>query len=253
MANFKLSQLQELNNITEEQANGSYIMVVANDETGKLKNFRIKLSELSKFVETGGVVQESITPDEVAQMISTAIRQHEKIEIDGSTITIPEKIEEVHTTLTDVTGTITDIKDTTDAVVQETLEIKSTVNSIETISNQAITKATNAVNTVKTIQTDVEQAVTKVDEAHEMISNIQEGIEEAVSKVDTIESTVTETSNKVEEVHAVVTDVQTLANTNNATIIQITEEIEILKNTTPTIDSVTEEHADEIFNECFGI
>jgi hypothetical protein len=92
MANFKLSQLQELRNITDEQAQASYIMVVANDETGKLKNYRIKISELSKFAENGGFVQESITPEEVAQMINLAIKEHETVVAGGETIVIPEKI-----------------------------------------------------------------------------------------------------------------------------------------------------------------
>ena len=35
MANVKLSQLQELKNITKDQAQESYVMVVAYDDTGK--------------------------------------------------------------------------------------------------------------------------------------------------------------------------------------------------------------------------
>ena len=103
MANFKLSQLQELRNITDTQAQSSYIMVVANDETGKLKNYRIKISELSKFAENGGFVQESITPEEVAQMINLAIKEHETVVAGGETIVIPEKIVEVDSTLKSVT------------------------------------------------------------------------------------------------------------------------------------------------------
>lgn len=203
MSNFKLSQLQELRNITDTQAQSSYIMVVANDETGKLKNYRIKISELSKFAENDGFVQETITPDEVARMINLAIKEHETIVAEGETIVIPEKILEVDSAIKSVTTTIDDIKDTTSAVVQETVNIQNTVKDIESTSSEAITKASEAVTKVE----DVEQ---------------------------TIQTVVVEKLPQVEE-----------------TIVNITQEIEILKTTQPTIDAVTDEHVDEIFNECF--
>lgn len=219
MSNFKLSQLQELRNITDTQAQSSYIMVVANDETGKLKNYRIKISELSKFAENSGFVQETLTPDEVAQMINLAIKQHETVVSEGETIVIPEKIVEVDSTLKEVTETVVDIKDTTDAVVEETLNIKTTVQNIESTSTEAITKASTA--------------VTKVEAVEETIQTV---VEEKLPQVEqTIQTVVVEKLPQVEQ-----------------NIVNITQEIEILKTTQPTIDAVTDEHVDEIFNECFG-
>lgn len=218
MSNFKLSQLQELRNITDTQAQSSYIMVVANDETGKLKNYRIKISELSKFAENSGFVQETLTPDEVAQMINLAIKEHETVVAEGETIVIPEKIVEVDSAIKSVTTTIDDIKDTTSAVVQETVKIQNTVKDIESTSSEAITKASEAVTKVEdveqTIQTVVEEKLPEVEQA--------------------IQTVVVEKLPQVEE-----------------TIVNITQEIEILKTIQPTIDAVTGDHADEIFNECF--
>ena len=231
MANFKLSQLQELKNITEDQAQESYVMVVANDDTGKLKNYRIKISELSKFAETGGVVQETLTPDEIAQMITKAIKDHETIKTTEETIIIPEKIVEVDTTLKDVTSEVENLKDTTTEVVKETLNIKSTVDDIETASTQAYNKANSA--------------ITKVEKIEDVVVENKSKVEEAVSKVETVESEVT-------EVKTVIVETTTKVENNEIAINNITQEIEILKTTTPNLDCVTGEHADEIFAECFG-
>jgi chromosome segregation ATPase len=231
MANFKLSQLQELKNITEEQAQESYIMVVANDDTGKLKNFRIKISELSKFAETGGIIQETLTPDEIAQMISNAIKDHETIKTDEDVIVIPDKIIEVDTTLKDVTSEVESLKETTTEVVKETLEIKSTINTVETTSSQAINKANNAINKVESVESEV--------------TEVKSVINETTSKVETVES-------EVNEVKTVINETTSKVDSNIIAINNITQEIEILKTSTPTLDCVTEEHADEFFAECFG-
>jgi chromosome segregation ATPase len=293
MANFKLSQLQELRNITEDQAQESYVMVVANDDTGKLKNYRIKISELSKFAETGGFVQETITPEEVAQMINKAIKDHEIINAGGETIVIPEKIVEVDTIVKEVTLEVENLKDTTTEVVKETLNIKSTVDDIETTSTQAYNKANSAITKVEKIEdvvvenkSKVEEAVSKVETVESEVTEVKSTLNETASKVDTVESEVTEvkstldettskvetvesevtevkstldeTASKVETVESEVTEVKTViietttkVENNEIAINNITQEIEILKTIQPKIDAVTEEHVEEIFNECF--
>ena len=206
MANFKLSQLQELKGITEEQAQESYIMVVANDDTGRLKNFRVKISELSKFAETGGVIQETLTPDEIAKMISKAIKDHETIKTDEDVIIIPDKIIEVDTTLKDVTSEVESLKGTTTEVIKETLEIKSTINDIETTTSQAVNKATIAINKVESVESEVnevksviDETTSKVDSNIIAINNINQEIEILKSSTPTLDCV---TEEHVDEIFA---------------------------------------------------
>lgn len=215
MASFKLSQLEELTNITEEQSNVSYIMIVANDELGRPRNYRIRLSELHKFVQDNGLEEKILTPEEIAVMINAAIKKHETIYTGGSVVTIPEKVIEVDTTLKSVTTVLHDIKNTTTDVVKETETLKETIEEIETATAEEIVKTKQNVEEVKsTVLTVVEEKLPQVEEK--------------------IQTVVVEKLPQVEE-----------------NIVNITQEIEILKVSQPNMDSVTEEHVDEIFNECF--
>ena len=58
MANVKVSQLR---NINIEDPDSAYIMCIAADKTGKLQNYRISISQISKFVEGGSGGSGTIT------------------------------------------------------------------------------------------------------------------------------------------------------------------------------------------------
>ena len=77
-------------------------------------------------------------------------------------------------------------------------------------------------------------------------------VEEVKETVQTIQSVVEEKLPQVEEtVQTIQTVVEETLPQVDQKIINITNEIEILKTTQPKIDAVTDEHVDEIFNECF--
>lgn len=163
MANVKLSQLQELKNITKDQAQESYVMVVAYDDTGKLKNYRTKVSELSKYVETDGVIQGTLTADEITRMINNAIKDHETINTPEETIIIPEKLIEVDTTLKDVTSkvgtvesTVTDVKTTLDETTTKVDTIDSTVTDVKITLDETTTKVENNKTAITNINKEIE-------------------------------------------------------------------------------------------------
>ena len=178
MANFKLSQLQELRNITDDQAQSSYIMVVANDETGKLKNFRIKISELSKFAENDNSTEEILTADEIAQMINNAIQQHETVVSGGETIIIPEKIIEVDSTLKEVTETFDETNKTIQTVVEETLP--QVEQKIQTVVEETLPQVEQKIQTV------VEEALPQVDQKIINITNEIEILKTTQPKIDAV-------------------------------------------------------------------
>ena len=176
MANFKLSQLQELRNITDEQAQSSYIMVVANDETGKPKNFRIKISELSKFAETDNSTEEILTAEEIAQMINNAIQQHETVVSGGETIIIPEKIIEVDSTLKEVTETFDETNKTIQTVVEETLP--QVEQKIQTVVEETLPQVEQKIQTVvEETLPQVEQNIVNITNEIEILKTTQPNID----------------------------------------------------------------------------
>ena len=184
MANVKLSQLQELKNITKDQAQESYVMVVAYDDTGKLKNYRTKVSELSKYVETDGVIQGTLTADEITRMINNAIKDHETINTPEETIIIPEKLIEVDTTLKDVTSkvgtvesTVTDVKTTLDETTTKVDTIDSTVTDVKTTLDETTTKVDTIDSTVTDVKITLDETTTKVENNKTAITNINKEIE----------------------------------------------------------------------------
>ncbi len=193
MANFKLSQLQELRNITDEQAQSSYIMVVANDETGKPKNFRIKISELSKFAETDNSTEEILTAEEIAQMINNAIQQHETVVSGGETIIIPEKIIEVDSTLKEVTETFDETNKTIQTVVEETLP--QVEQKIQTVVEETLPQVEQKIQTVveetlpqveQKIQTVVEETLPQVEQNIVNITNEIEILKTTQPNIDAV-------------------------------------------------------------------
>jgi uncharacterized phage infection (PIP) family protein YhgE len=142
-----------------------------------------------------------------------------------------EEMKQNNSTLKDVTSEVESLKDTTTEVVKETLEIKSTINTVETTSSQAINKANTAINKVESVESEVNE--------------VKSVINETTSKVETVES-------EVNEVKTVINETTSKVDSNIIAINNITQEIEILKTSTPTLDCVTKEHADEFFAECFG-
>lgn len=206
MANVKISSLSQT---TITDADNSYIMIVARDERGLFKNYRISITELRNIIGSiEGDIVAGLTEEEVVKIVNSAISEDNKTELTSTVVS--QMIKDALENLTPSQSGLTEAevnalinsaiaKDNEKELTQQqviSLIGKYSTGLNATQVNELISSAISTDNTFEIKKADVE---TMINDALKKLPECESGLseEEVQGLIDTSVTEVQEDVNKI--------------------------------------------------------